>query len=71
MPGRLLSQPLQVTAVHKANIMKLGDGLFLKICREVAKQFPHIEFEEASAAPPSDLGPALYPAIAAARHTCG
>ncbi|CAJ0584009.1 unnamed protein product, partial [Mesorhabditis spiculigera] len=27
----------KVTAVHKANIMKLGDGLFLRICNEVAK----------------------------------
>lgn len=26
----------KVTAVHKANIMKLGDGLFLKCCEEVA-----------------------------------
>lgn len=27
----------KVTAVHKANIMKLGDGLFLKSCEEVMK----------------------------------
>ena len=27
----------KVTAVHKANIMKLGDGLFLKTCEEVSK----------------------------------
>ncbi len=33
----------QVTAVHKANIMKLGDGLFLKCCGEVAKLYPNIE----------------------------
>lgn len=26
----------KVTAVHKANIMKLGDGLFLKSCQEVS-----------------------------------
>jgi isocitrate dehydrogenase len=38
--------PLQVTAVHKANIMKLGDGMFLKACREVAPQFPTIKYEE-------------------------
>lgn len=25
----------KVTAVHKANIMKLGDGLFIKCCEEV------------------------------------
>merc|ERR1719466_65677 len=35
----------KVTAVHKANIMKLGDGLFLKCCGEVAALYPNIEFE--------------------------
>lgn len=35
----------KVTAVHKANIMKLGDGLFLKCCVETAKLYPQIEFE--------------------------
>lgn len=35
----------KVTAVHKANIMKLGDGLFLKCCEETAKLYPQIEFE--------------------------
>jgi len=34
-----------VTAVHKANIMKLGDGLFLRSCQEVAKLYPRIQFE--------------------------
>lgn len=37
------SLPPQVTAVHKANIMKLGDGMFLKAVREVAQKFPTIE----------------------------
>ncbi len=36
----------KVTAIHKANIMKLADGLFLRCCREVAAQFPHIEYKE-------------------------
>lgn len=36
----------KVTAVHKANIMKLGDGLFLKSCEEIAKLYPRIEFEK-------------------------
>ncbi|XP_074640846.1 isocitrate dehydrogenase [NAD] subunit beta, mitochondrial-like [Tubulanus polymorphus] len=35
----------KVTAVHKANIMKLGDGLFLECCSEVSKLYPTIEFE--------------------------
>ncbi|CAN0319709.1 unnamed protein product [Lampetra fluviatilis] len=35
-----------VTAVHKANIMRLSDGLFLKKCREVAETFKDIKFTE-------------------------
>lgn len=36
----------KVTAVHKANIMKLSDGLFLKCARETAEKYPHIKYEE-------------------------
>lgn len=36
----------KVTAVHKANIMKLGDGLFLRSCEEVSKLYPRIEFDK-------------------------
>jgi isocitrate dehydrogenase (NAD+) len=36
----------KITAIHKANIMKLSDGLFLKCCREVAAGFPRIEYTE-------------------------
>ncbi|CAG0891332.1 unnamed protein product [Darwinula stevensoni] len=35
----------KVTAVHKANIMKLGDGLFLKCCQEVSEYYPRIQFD--------------------------
>ena len=35
----------KVTLVHKANIMKLTDGLFLHVATEVAKNFPKIEFD--------------------------
>jgi isocitrate dehydrogenase (NAD+) len=35
----------KVTAVHKANIMKFSDGLFLAVAREVAKEYPDIEFD--------------------------
>ncbi|KAM0011216.1 putative isocitrate dehydrogenase (NAD(+)) [Helianthus debilis subsp. tardiflorus] len=35
-----------VTAVHKANIMKLADGLFLESCREIAKSYPEIKYSE-------------------------
>ncbi len=36
----------KVTAVHKANIMKYSDGLYLDTAAQVAKDFPDIEFEE-------------------------
>ena len=36
----------KVTAIHKANIMKFSDGLFLAVAREVAKRYPDIEFED-------------------------
>jgi isocitrate dehydrogenase (NAD+) len=36
----------RVTCVHKANILKLSDGLFLRTCRLVAEQFPDIAFDD-------------------------
>lgn len=36
----------KVTAVHKANIMKYSDGLFLEVARDVASRYPDIEFED-------------------------
>jgi len=36
----------KVTAVHKANIMKYSDGLFLATAKDVATEYPDIEFEE-------------------------
>ena len=36
----------KVTAVHKANIMKCTDGLFLDVARAVAAEYPQIEFED-------------------------
>ncbi|MDW7728522.1 MAG: isocitrate/isopropylmalate dehydrogenase family protein [Bacillota bacterium] len=36
----------KVTAVHKANILKLSDGLFLDTARAVAEKYPQIEFED-------------------------
>jgi len=36
----------RVTAIHKANIMKMSDGLFLKCCREVSSQFSEIPYNE-------------------------
>ncbi len=36
----------KVTAVHKANIMKMSDGLFLKCSRKVAEKYPDIQYDE-------------------------
>lgn len=36
----------KVTAVHKANIIKTSSGLFLDIARDVAKEYPELEFQE-------------------------
>lgn len=36
----------RVSAVHKANIMKKADGLFIECCREVASRHPSIEYDE-------------------------
>ena len=36
----------KVTAVHKANIMKFSDGLWLATCRAMAENYPEIEFED-------------------------
>jgi isocitrate dehydrogenase (NAD+) len=36
----------RVTAIHKANIMKLSDGLFIESCRHVAREFADITYDE-------------------------
>jgi len=36
----------RVTSVHKANIMKLSDGLFIECARRVAKEYPEIQYDE-------------------------
>ena len=36
----------RIHAIHKANIMKLGDGLFLKSVRNVAEQYKDVEYKE-------------------------
>lgn len=36
----------KVTSIHKANIMKLSDGLFLECARQVSKSYPGIEYAE-------------------------
>jgi isocitrate dehydrogenase (NAD+) len=36
----------KVTSIHKANIMKLGDGLFIESVRHVAREFPDVTYDE-------------------------
>ncbi|MGE5243804.1 MAG: isocitrate/isopropylmalate dehydrogenase family protein [Betaproteobacteria bacterium] len=36
----------KVTAIHKANIMKLSDGLFLDCARAIAREYPEVAYEE-------------------------
>ena len=36
----------RVTAVHKANVMRATDGVFLSAARDVAKEYPNVEYEE-------------------------
>ena len=40
------NQRKKIHAIHKANIMKLSDGLFLRCCRDVAKEYPEITYGE-------------------------
>jgi isocitrate dehydrogenase (NAD+) len=40
------NQRKKVHAIHKANIMKLSDGLFLKCCRGIAKDYPEVSYAE-------------------------
>ncbi|XP_050053003.1 isocitrate dehydrogenase [NAD] subunit alpha, mitochondrial-like [Aphis gossypii] len=36
----------QITALHKANVMRLSDGLFLKACRDVSVCYPNLVYKE-------------------------
>jgi len=40
------NQRKKIHAIHKANIMKLSDGLFLRCCRNIAKDFPDVIYGE-------------------------
>jgi 3-isopropylmalate dehydrogenase len=44
--ARLRNGKKKVTAIHKANVMRVTDGLFANVCREVSKQYPDIAFNE-------------------------
>ena len=36
----------KVTAIHKANVLRVSDGLFVECVREVAKKYPQVEYDE-------------------------
>ena len=40
------SRKKHVTIVHKANVLKIADGMFIKICHEVAKEFPEVKVDD-------------------------
>ena len=44
--ARLRNGKKKVTAIHKANVMRVTDGLFKSVCQEVAKQYPDVKFNE-------------------------
>ncbi|WP_275429661.1 isocitrate/isopropylmalate family dehydrogenase, partial [Serratia marcescens] len=41
-----LERRRRVTAIHKANVLKLSDGLFLREVRDVARAFPGVVLDE-------------------------
>ncbi len=41
-----LTRSKKVTAVHKANVLRISDGLFLECTRKVAEDFPDVEYDE-------------------------
>ncbi len=44
--ARLRNGKKKVTAIHKANVMRVTDGLFKSVCQETAKQYPDIKYNE-------------------------
>ena len=44
--ARIRNGKKKVTAIHKANVMRVTDGLFASVCRETAKRYPDIAFNE-------------------------
>lgn len=51
MPNKMVNSSVilgrkNVIACHKAGIMKMGDGLFIKVAAEVSKKYPDILYKE-------------------------
>jgi 3-isopropylmalate dehydrogenase len=41
-----MARKKHVTLVHKANVLKIGDGMFIDVCREVAREYPSIQVDD-------------------------
>ncbi|ANN78177.1 isocitrate/isopropylmalate dehydrogenase family protein [Bordetella flabilis] len=41
-----MTRKKHVTIVHKANVLKLGDGMFIDMCHQVGKEFPDVRIDE-------------------------
>jgi 3-isopropylmalate dehydrogenase len=41
-----MERNLHVSIVHKANVLKIGDGLFIDECRRVAREFPEVQVDD-------------------------
>jgi 3-isopropylmalate dehydrogenase len=41
-----MTRSKHVTIVHKANVLKLGDGMFIDLCHQVAKEFPQVKVDD-------------------------
>ena len=44
--ARIRNGKKKVTAIHKANVMRITDGMFAKVCRDMSKNYPDIAFNE-------------------------
>jgi 3-isopropylmalate dehydrogenase len=41
-----MTRQRRLTIVHKANVLKLGDGMFIAICQQIAQEFPHVVVDD-------------------------
>ncbi|OZI79577.1 isocitrate/isopropylmalate dehydrogenase family protein [Bordetella genomosp. 2] len=41
-----MTRKKHVTIVHKANVLKIGDGMFIDICRQVGREFPEVRVDD-------------------------
>jgi 3-isopropylmalate dehydrogenase len=41
-----MTRKKHVTIVHKANVLKIGDGMFIDICKQIGQQYPEVEIDD-------------------------